>query len=51
MVPEWFKKDNLPTISVKIMAGIPRLLPDEISNQKAKDAAYDRTSYGGSTRK
>jgi hypothetical protein len=51
MVPEWLKKNDGPTISVKIMAGIPSLTPDEKQNPKKMKSAYERLSFGGSTRK
>jgi hypothetical protein len=51
MVPEWLKKNDGPTISVKIMAGIPSLTPEEKQNPKKMKSAYERLSFGGSTRK
>jgi hypothetical protein len=51
MVPEWLNKNDGPTISVKIMAGIPSPTPEELSDPKKMNSAYNRLSFGGSTRK
>jgi hypothetical protein len=51
MVPDWLKRNDGPTISVKIMAGIPSLTPEEMGDSKKMQDAYNRLSFGGSTRK
>jgi hypothetical protein len=51
MVPDWLKRNDGPTVSVKIMAGIPSLTPEEMRDPKKMKSAYDRLSFGGSTRK
>jgi hypothetical protein len=44
-------RNDGPTISVKIMAGIPSLTPEEMGDSKNMQDAYNRLSFGGSTRK
>jgi hypothetical protein len=50
MVPDWLKPNDGPTISVKFMAGIPDLKPEEQKNEDEMEKAYNKYSYGGSTR-
>jgi hypothetical protein len=50
MVPDWMKPNDGPTISVKMMAGIPDLKPEEQSNPDLMEKAYEKESHGGSTR-
>jgi hypothetical protein len=51
MVPDWMKMNDGPAISVKVMAGIPNLTPEEMRDLKKMKNAYDKQSFGDSTRK
>jgi hypothetical protein len=51
MVPDWMKHNDGPTVSVKFLAGIPDLKPEENRDPKKQQEAYNRLSYGGSIRK
>lgn len=51
MVPEFLKKNTGPTLSVKILTGLPNITSLHLGSQKDKDAEYERRNFGGSTRK
>jgi hypothetical protein len=50
MLPEFLKKNDEPTISVKILVGLPNITSLHLDSQKEEGAAYDRMNFGGSVR-
>lgn len=50
-VPDWVKKNDAPTVNVKLVAGMPHLSPEEMQDEKKKQEKYKQLSFGGSVRK